>query len=316
VERRALGRSGIDVSALSLGSWRTYECIPREQGLAVMRAAREAGISFLDDARYDDETGEAPIPTGWSEVVFGELFRAAGWRRDEVVVANKLWWEWWPEQSAADELDASLGRMGLDHVDLIYAECPPEGLAVEEVVRQVAELIVAGKARAWGVLNWRAELLAETSAIAAREGVPEPAATQLVYSLATLDVVEDPSVQEALAVGGTVVVASHSLAGGALCGKYAREEDGRLSSRLDDPRHQPALALGERLEADTGRSDLDATPAQLALAFALQGPAVASVLFGATRADQVAENVAALDVVEQLTGDDLASLRVLAAADA
>ena len=69
---------------MSLGSWRTYERIPREQGLDVMRAARDAGITFLDDARYNDETGTAPIPTGYSEVVFGELFRAAGWERDEV----------------------------------------------------------------------------------------------------------------------------------------------------------------------------------------------------------------------------------------
>jgi aryl-alcohol dehydrogenase-like predicted oxidoreductase len=93
LQRRPLGASGIDVSALSLGSWRTYERIPREQGLAVMKAAQEYGIDFLDDARYNDETGTAPLPTGYSEVVFGELFRAAGWRRDEVVVANKLWWE-------------------------------------------------------------------------------------------------------------------------------------------------------------------------------------------------------------------------------
>ena len=82
---RPLGSSGPEVSVMSLGSWRTYERIPREQGLAVMRAARDAGITFLDDARYDDETGDAPIPTGYSEVVFGELFRAAGWARDEVV---------------------------------------------------------------------------------------------------------------------------------------------------------------------------------------------------------------------------------------
>jgi aryl-alcohol dehydrogenase-like predicted oxidoreductase len=94
--------------------------MPREQGVAVMRAAREAGIDFLDDARYDDDTGTAPIPTGYSEVVFGELFRASGWGREEVVVANKLWWEFWPEQERAGELDASLQRMGLEHLDLAY----------------------------------------------------------------------------------------------------------------------------------------------------------------------------------------------------
>lgn len=316
MERTALGRSGIEVSALSLGSWRTYERIPRERGLAVMRAAREAGITFLDDARYDDETGAAPIRTGWSEVVFGELFRATGWRRDEVVVANKLWWEWWPEQSAAEELDASLGRMGLEHVDLIYAERPPDGLEVEEVVRQVSRLIDVGKARAWGVLNWRADLLAEAAAVAAREGVPAPAATQLVYSLANPYAVDDEPMQAALAVGGTSVVASSSLAGGALCGKYARAEEGRLSGRLGDPEQRRALELGKRLQADSVRNELAATPAQVAIAFALQGPCVASVLFGATSPEQVVENVGALALLERMTRDELATLRALAEVDA
>ena len=81
MELRALGGSGIEVSVLSLGSWRTYERISRERGVEVMSAARELGINFLDDARYDDETGHAPLKTGHSEVVFGELFRACGWRR-------------------------------------------------------------------------------------------------------------------------------------------------------------------------------------------------------------------------------------------
>src|SRR3954465_12327353 len=141
MERRRLGSSELEVTPLALGSWRTFERVPREQGVAVMRAAREAGIDFLDDARYDDETGTAPIPTGYSEVVFGELFRASGYRRDEVVIANKLWWQFWPEQDAAGELDASLQRMGLEHLDLAYSERPPEGLGVDEVVAQVGALI-------------------------------------------------------------------------------------------------------------------------------------------------------------------------------
>ena len=109
MDRRTLGSSELLVSRLSLGSWRTFERIGRERGLAVMQAAREHGINFLDDARYNDETGTAPIPTGYSEVLFGELFRAAGCRREDAVVANKLWWEFWPRESAAEELDGSLG---------------------------------------------------------------------------------------------------------------------------------------------------------------------------------------------------------------
>src|SRR5204862_7909501 len=133
MRRESLGAAGCGVSRGSLGSWRTYERVSRDDGLAVMQAARDAGITFLDDARYDDETGTAPIPTGYSEVVFGELFRASGGRRDEVVVANKLWWEFWPEQDAAGELDASLGRIGIDHLDLAYSENTHVGLSVGEV---------------------------------------------------------------------------------------------------------------------------------------------------------------------------------------
>src|SRR3954467_3877814 len=156
METKRVGGAGCDVSRLSLGSWRTYERISREQGLAVMREARDAGITFLDDARYNDETGTAPLPTGYSEMVFGDLFRAAGWPRDETVVANKLWWEFWPDQSPAQELDASLARMGFDHVDLIYTDQPPDDLRLAEFVAAVTALITAGKARSWGALNWPA----------------------------------------------------------------------------------------------------------------------------------------------------------------
>src|SRR5262245_62249686 len=234
--RRALGSSEFEISRLSLGSWRTFERIPKDEGLAVMRAAQEAGINFLDDARYNDETGSAPIPTGYSEVVFGELFRSAGWARDEVVVSNKLWWEFWPEQNAAEELGASLGRMGLDHVDLIYAESPPDGLEVEELVAQVTGLIEAGKARAWGVLNWEPDVLVEAARLAGALGKPAPCAAQLPYSLAYTESVEDDAIVSALDGSGASVVASYALAGGALTGKYAHgRREGRLAGQAETP---------------------------------------------------------------------------------
>ena len=108
-----LGASDLLVSRMALGSWRTYERMSRDQGLAVMRAAQAAGVTFLDDARYNDETGEAPIPSGYSEVVFGELFRGSGWRRDEVVVSNKLWWEFWPQQTRPRNWPARSAGWGL-----------------------------------------------------------------------------------------------------------------------------------------------------------------------------------------------------------
>ena len=210
----------MDVSVMSLGSWRTFERIPFEQALAVMQAARDAGINFLDDARYNDDTGTAPLKSGYSEVLFGELFRAAGWPRDETVVANKLWWEFWPEETAMQEIDGSLARTGLDHIDVEYA-CPlPEGLEVAEAVRQIAGLIEAGKARAWGVANWQAEEIAEAARAAKALGVPGPCAVQLPYSLVSRSWVEDPAMTAALAEADAGVVASASLAFGALSGKY------------------------------------------------------------------------------------------------
>ena len=168
---RPLGSSGMEVSAMSLGSWRTFEHLPEETGSAIMAAAADEGINFFDDARYNDETGRAPLPTGYSEVLFGQLFRAAGLRRDEVVVANKLWWEFWPEQSAAAELDGSLARMGFDHVDVIYANPPPESLAIPDMVAAVGGLLDGGKARAWAMVNWPAGPCGEVVAAASGLGV-------------------------------------------------------------------------------------------------------------------------------------------------
>ncbi len=209
---RPLGSSGIEVSALSLGSWRTYERLPADTGVAIVRAARDEGINFFDDARYDDETGTAPIRTGYSEVVFGELFRGAGVRRDEAIVANKLWWEFWPEQSAAAELDASLGRMGFGYVDLIYANAPPPGMAVADLVANVSALVDSGKARAWGLVNWPADLAGQAAEAAASLGATAPCAVQLPYSLVRRSWVEDAAMTQALKALGAGVIASFSLA--------------------------------------------------------------------------------------------------------
>jgi len=309
---RPLGASGIEVSWLALGSWRTYERMPREDGLAVMRAARESGIDFLDDARYNDETGNAPMPTGYSEVVFGELFRAARWERERVTVANKLWWEFWPEQSAADELDASLGRMGLDHVDLIYTEPPPARLELADLVEQVVGLIGSGKARAWGMLNWTAEEIAEGTLVADGLGMQAPCAAQLPYSLVRRDWVEDPGQVEALGAAGASVVSSYTLAGGTLTGKYAAGAGGRMEGSRDDPDWQHAFKTGEQLRRFA--DERGESPASLAIAFALANPIVASVLFGATKPEQIQANLEAVALLDRLSGEDLTELRQIGTA--
>jgi L-glyceraldehyde 3-phosphate reductase len=305
---RPLGSSGIDVSALSLGSWRTFERLPPETRVAIMRAARAEGINFFDDARYDDETGRAPIPTGYSEVVFGELFRGAGVRRDEAVVANKLWWEFWPEQDAAAELDASLQRLRFDYVDLIYALPPPEGMRVADLVADMGGLIAAGKARAWGLANWPADLSGRAGEAAASLAVPPPCAAQLPYSLVRREWVEDAAMTEALKVSGAGVIASFSLAGGVLTGKYLSDPRvGRAAGTLNEPAVAAAVAAAQELARLAARRQT--TAAALAIAFPLTNPAVTSVLFGATSAEQVRANCAAIGLLDRLSQADLAQLR-------
>jgi aryl-alcohol dehydrogenase-like predicted oxidoreductase len=311
LERRRLGSSELEVSRLSLGSWRTYERIPRDMGVAVMRKAREVGINFLDDARYNDETGTAPIKTGYSEILFGELFRASGWKRDEVMLADKLWWEFWPEQSAEAELDASLRRMGMDYFDLAYAEKPPQGLSVEQVVHDIAGLIKTGKLRAWGVLNWPAALIADAGVAASQQGVAGPCAAQLPYSLVTRSRVEDPEMVEALNSAQASVVASHSLVGGALSGKYEHAgAKGRIAGAVDAADYSGALNAGREL-AKFAR-DHDARPAPMAIAFALLNPIVATVLMGATNPEQIAENLGALELRARMDEETIRSLRRIA----
>ncbi len=305
LDPRALGASPLRVSPLSLGSWRTFERIGPERGLEVLRAARGHGINFLDDARYDDETGSAPLATGYSEVLFGELFRAAGFERDSTVVSNKLWWEFWPRESATAELDGSLSRMGFDHIDLIYANPPPDGLPVAELVAAVGRLVASGNARAWGIVNWQAGPLLDAIAACESQGVPMPCAVQLPYSLAATEWVQSAEMTAALEASGAGLVASFVMAGGALTGKYDSGGNGRWTgAAADNPRFVAAREVGRRVVEFAAARGL--SPAALAIAFALAHPATASVLFGATSPAQLDQNVGALAI-------DVATVRELIA---
>jgi aryl-alcohol dehydrogenase-like predicted oxidoreductase len=312
VPRVPLGASGIEVSRLALGSWRTFERISRDRGAAVMRAARAAGVTFLDDARYNDETGTAPIPSGYSEIVFGELFRAAGWRREDTVVSNKLWWEFWPSEGPRQELTGSLGRMGLDYVDLIYSEVPPPGVPLADAVGMITDLIGAGLARSWGTLNWTPAQMEQAWEIAGPAGVPGPVATQPPYSLVSRKFVEDPEMARVADTRGIAIVASYTLAGGVLTGKYARDPAaGRAAGQLGQPRYAAGAAAGAELAVLA--AELGCEPAQLAMAFALLNPAVTTVLFGATTPEQVTSNVGSLAVAASLSADEIARLRSIGA---
>jgi L-glyceraldehyde 3-phosphate reductase len=313
VSHHRLGASLLEVSRVALGSWRTFERMDRADAERVLDHALRSGIDFLDDARYNDETGQAPLTSGYSEVLFGELFRAVGADRDVVTVSNKLWWEFWPEQDAVAELEGSLERMGFERLDLLYSSTLPDTVPVAVAVEQIAAVLATGRVAAWGVVNWSAEAIAQAAVEAERQGIPQPCASQLPYSLARLDWVEDPAMEAALRATGASLVPSATLAGGALSGKYAEGAAGRLSSELAEPGRARELKLGAALREPARR--LDTTPATLAIAFTLRHPRTASTLIGATVPSQIDAALAAVALAERLTDEDVAELRALAARD-
>src|SRR5262249_5309726 len=149
----------------------------------------------------------------------------------------------------------------LDHVDFLYSDPPPTELAMDEVVAAVGGLLAAGKARAWGIVNWPAERIAEAGRRAREQGVPTPCAAQLPYSLAQRSPVEDEDLRPALASCQASVVASFVLAGGILTGKYTRGEHGRMDAEQDNPRFAAAHRVAAELRALA--EDWGTTPAVL-----------------------------------------------------
>jgi aryl-alcohol dehydrogenase-like predicted oxidoreductase len=312
IQQRRLGRSGIEVPVLSLGSWQTFEHLDHKTGLDIMAAAIEAGITFLDDARYDDRTGKQPLRTGYSEVVFGELLRKGGWPRERLIIANKAWLEFYPKESIAAELEGSLKRLGLDHLDLLYC-APTSTVPVEEIVSQMNALVQSGKIRAWGFLNWRAAQIEQAYAEARARGAALPCAAQLPYSLLQRRPVESQSMQATCETTGMSVVASACLGGGLLTGKYD-DAKAPARARLDAVRLRDIVARGvlEQTRTLTGMArELDATPAQLALAFCIANPNVASVLFGATSVKQLHDNLRCLELLPRVDATVMTRLRAL-----
>jgi len=183
-------------------------------------------------------------------------------------------------------------------------------MPLEQMVHDMADLITGGRARAWAIVNWPGDKLLELSRIAARDALPQPCAAQLPYSLVRRDWLEGDEMQTALAASGASVVASYTLAGGVLTGKYDLDPNaGRAAGSLGEPMYASATTAARELAALARR--LDTTPAALAVAFALSKPEVATVLFGATKPTQIEQNVAAIALAERLTDQDSADLTAI-----
>jgi aryl-alcohol dehydrogenase-like predicted oxidoreductase len=276
-----------------------------------MSRAIETGINFLDDARYNDRTGKSPMPSGYSEVLFGRLQRRGGWQRDKLIIANKLWYEFYPDESPEEEVNGSLSRIGTDYFDLIYCAAPSEAVTAAEIARQMDDLLKTGKVRSWGVMNWPVAEIDKAWQTAVSEKLTPPCAAQLPYSLLRRDWVEAPEARDIFNQGHIGVVASYSLHGGLLSGKYNREDtQGRFSQEQLDSMQQAGL-LQKVEQVMRIAEEVGCTPAQLALAYCLHNEQVASLLFGATQVSQIDENVQALAVLPRLDEEIINRLRYL-----
>jgi voltage-dependent potassium channel beta subunit len=315
MEYRHLGRSGLRVSALSFGSWITFgDQYGEDTALACMQAAYAAGVNFFDNAEA--------YARGEAETLMGRVIKRAGWPRSDLVISTKIYWggkgpndRGLSRKHIFEGLYASLERLDLDYVDLLFCHRPDLHTPVEETVRAMSDAVTSGMAFYWGTSEWSAEQIRHAHAFATASGLVPPTMEQPQYNMLARDrvEVEYAPLYRDLGLGTTIW---SPLASGILTGKY---NDGIPSdSRLA---HEKSAWLQRILEGDKGRrklqiareiaavaADLDCTPSQLALAWCLKNPHVSTVITGASRPEQVVENMAALDVIAKL--DDAVMARI------
>jgi voltage-dependent potassium channel beta subunit len=304
---RRLGKAGIRVSELSLGSWVTFHN-QADLGAAVdmMAAAREAGVNFFDNAEV--------YAGGRSEEIMGAALRELGWRRGSYLVSTKLFWGLHDGPNEKNTLnrkyllgaiDGSLERLQLEYVDLLYCHRPDPETPVEETVWAMHDIVERGQALYWGTSEWEAADILAALDIAERHHLRKPVVEQPVYNLLQRHRfgTDYRAVYEDHGYGSTIW---SPLASGLLTGKY---QDGIppgsrgavkgyefLHKELTDPYRLAKVAALEPL-ADR----LGASLAQFALAWCLQNPCVSTVITGASRVEQVRENMRALDFVDAFT---------------
>ncbi|MBI1878667.1 MAG: aldo/keto reductase [Chloroflexi bacterium] len=310
MEYRRLGQHGLKVSELSLGAWITFgEQVGEDVARECIIAAYEAGVNFFDNA--DAYAG------GNAEIVMGSIIKDI--KRSDLVISSKLFWPTGPgpndrglsRKHIMESCHASLKRLGTDYLDLYFCHRYDPETPVEEVVRAMDDLVHQGKVLYWGTSEWRGGQIAHAVGLARQWGLYAPAVEQPQYNMFTRDIVETELVEAAQQHGVGLVVWS-PLASGILTGKY--NQGFPSGSRMADPNYEwlrrfvtPDKVAKVRQLTEVAR-ELNATVAQLALAWLLRLPEISSVITGASRASQVHENLKAAEVKAKLTPEVLARI--------
>lgn len=296
VPQRVLGSSGLSVPALSLGSWHTWDRMNFDEAVELVRGAVDSGVTLFDVAHYDAGPHREGSDT---DALFGKIRAAAGVDRSEYVHSQKLWLWDYPELSLSEQLDRSLARAGVDYADLVVLGDFLTEIDLPRLVTEVAELIRDGRCGYWGFNNWAADDVRAVHAFAARESMPTPCLAQLKYSLCRRSVPEGRPYREIFGELGVSLQASDIFEGGILAG--GPRGGRRVGTDTGNVREAIATA---RPELTRIAAELDATPAQLAIAFCLTHPATATVLFGAGTREQLDDDLGALDLLRR-HGDTL-----------
>lgn len=310
MEYRRLGKWGLQVSALGLGSWTTYgKQVDEATARNCITAAYDAGINLFDTAEgYAD---------GHAEEILGRTFRSQGWPRDSLVVCTKVFFggdgpnrTGLSAKHVMEGCHASLKRMQLDYLDLYLCHRPDLHTPMEETVRAMDSLVRQGKVLYWGTSEWPPERILEADAFAREHHLAPPAAEQPEYHLLHRERVEG-ALAPVCAELGLGLTTFAPLFGGVLTGKYLEgiPEGSRAAFREGAwVRRHLSGASGEatarRVRAiGAVAADLGTTPACLAIAWCLKNRNVSGVLTGATSPRQVRENLGALEVLPALDED-------------
>jgi len=326
MEYRFMGKSGLQISAISLGGWLTYGGhVGDDNTFACLKAAFDAGINFFDCAE-----GYAK---GESEKVMGRAIKHFNWNRNDIVVSTKIYWGTHnsslpsprnkinnlglSRKHLIEATEASLERLQLSYVDILYAHRPDRYTPIEETVRAFNYLISTGKTFYWGTSEWLASEIEEAWAVADRLGLIGPIVEQPGYSLLRPQKVDqefkDAGLYTRRGLGLTIF---SPLQGGLLTGKYVDgvPEDSRL--RVSDDPYIQSVMKGVGSDAwneqqgkikklmDVAKK-LDTDVATLSMAWVLSNKNVSSAITGASRPEQIYQTVKAVDVYRKLTKENL-----------
>jgi voltage-dependent potassium channel beta subunit len=307
MQYRHLGRSGLKVSVLSFGSWVSFG--PQLAGQTArdcLAAAYDGGINFFDNAEV--------YAGGRSEEIMGEAIRELGWPRHTYVVSSKFFWGIEDSVNTQNTLnrkyllhaiEGSLRRLGLDFLDLVFCHRPDPETPVAETVWAMHDIIESGRALYWGTSEWSAEAIREAWEVATRDHLHLPVMEQPEYNLFNRTKVEE-EFEPLYSEIGLGLTTWSPLASGLLSGKYLDGVPegsratlpgyGWLRDRLTDPE------ANRRVRALKSVADeLGVSLAQLSIAWCASNPHVSTVITGASRVEQVRENLGALDALDRLT---------------